>query len=267
MSERRLRELARNPKRKRSEEPGEEGSEEQPDEIQPEIGSEAPEEMPRGDDGGTEAGRKSGSEHRGETREPQPALQDAGKPQRESVEPVKQSLDEMTRLAAQYLDRLKYLQAEFDNYKKWVERDRLEFTKVANQKLVLAVLPAIDNLEKAIEAGGKDKTPFAEGIRLIYAELMESLAAIGLRAIKAAGTKFDPYMHEALLAEHRSGVEDGVIIEELQKGYTLNDKVIRTSKVKIAKKPDPDLDTEAIAEPDEKNGRSGGAGNGGSQPG
>jgi len=240
---RRLRELAKNPRKKKSEEPGEEGSGEQPGEgVLDQLWQEsarAPEEAPVGDETGAEAGGEA-------------APKGAG-PQ-ESVENLKKALDEMTRLAAQYFDRLKYLQADFDNYKKWAERDKAEFTKVANQRLVLAILPAIDNLEKALTTGKKgEKTPFVEGIELIYKELMETLTGVGLKPITAVGTKFDPYRHEALLCETRSDAEEGMITEELQKGYTLNDRVIRTSKVKIVKVPEPGGNADECSEPQPDN--------------
>jgi molecular chaperone GrpE len=154
------------------------------------------------------------------------------------LEELKKALDDRGRLAEEYLTRLKYLQAEFDNYKKWAEKDRAEFTKVANERLIRQLLPVIDTLEKALDMSKTEKSAFRDGVVLIYGELMNALKGSGLAEMSAKGSKFDPFRHEAMIVELREDIEDGTVLEELQKGYMLNDKVIRTAKVKIAKKPE-----------------------------
>lgn len=164
-----------------------------------------------------------------------------------SPDPLAIALEESTKRAEELSKQIKYLQAEFDNYKKWAEKDKAEFTKVANERLVKNLLPVIDTFDKALENVEGDKSPLAEGVRLTYRELMGALAQSGLRPINAAGKKFDPYFHEALIAEACEGAQDGQILQELQRGYLLNDRVIRTAKVKIAKKPDPEPPQEPTA--------------------
>jgi len=130
-------------------------------------------------------------------------------------------------------DTLQHLQAEFENYKKRAAKESCEFIKCANEDLILRLLPIIDNLELALKSC-REKSEFYTGIELIYSQLIDTLHSQGLKHIECVGKKFDPYYHEVLLAEE--GEPDNTITEELQKGYMLNDKVIRHSKVKIVKK-------------------------------
>ncbi len=143
--------------------------------------------------------------------------------------------------APELLTQLQRLQAEFENYKKRVEKERGELSTLANGALVRKLLPVLDNFELALgnvpeggRAGGRASV--YKGMELIYAQLVETLEAEGLAAIApAAGAKFDPYRHEAMLAEAQEGAEKNTVLEVLQKGYALKDRVLRTAKVKVAK--------------------------------
>lgn len=126
----------------------------------------------------------------------------------------------------EYLEQLQRLQAEFENFRKRTEKERQAIFLNANEDLIVKLLGVLDNFELAL------KHVDDEGIKMIYSELYSILENEGLKPIKAEG-KFDPRVHEALIQE--DGEEDEKIIEELQKGYMLNDKVIRHSKVKITK--------------------------------
>jgi molecular chaperone GrpE len=135
---------------------------------------------------------------------------------------------------------LQRLQAEFENYRKRSDRDKSEFVKFATRDLVIDLLPVLDNLDLALSNSkevAKEKTEFVKGIELIYGQFYEVLSKIGLSRIESLGQKFNPYMHEALLQEESDG-DENKILEEMQKGYLLNDKVIRHAKVKISKKRD-----------------------------
>ena len=126
---------------------------------------------------------------------------------------------------------MKYLQADFDNYRKKFDKEKDDIRRLANEDLIKEFLPIIDEFEIALNEieNGRDKI----GLGLLYKKLLKTLENHGLKHIDALGKKFDPNFHEILLKE-MSDKEDGIILEELQKGYLLKSKVIRPSKVKIA---------------------------------
>jgi len=143
-------------------------------------------------------------------------------------------LEQKNKQIEELTDTLKRLQAEFENYKKWSTKEKSEFLKYAHADLISHLLPVLDSFEIALK-NTSDKEKFVEGIKIIYAQLYSALEAEGLKPIKAAGEKFDPYKHEVLIKEESDKPEE-TILEEFQKGYMLNDKVIRHSKVKISGK-------------------------------
>jgi molecular chaperone GrpE len=130
-------------------------------------------------------------------------------------------------------DTLQRLQAEFENYKKRVEKEACAFRNHAIADLITKMLPVLDNFELALSKADK-KDAFYKGVELIYAQLLEMLEHEGLKIIPCLGEKFDPYKHEALLAE-QCDKEPNTVTEELQKGYVLNERILRHSKVKVAK--------------------------------
>ncbi len=150
---------------------------------------------------------------------------------KKSKEKLKKELSEAKKLAETYLEQLKYLQADFDNYKKRVLREREEFIRQANEKLIKELLVILDDFERSL-ASMKNKEDL-KGLELIYKNFLKILKTFGLKKIEAVGKKFDPYYHEVLLKE-KSDKEEGIILEEFQSGYLLNGKVIRHSKVKIS---------------------------------
>ncbi|MBI5253646.1 MAG: nucleotide exchange factor GrpE, partial [Euryarchaeota archaeon] len=123
-------------------------------------------------------------------------------------------------------------------YRKMAAREKEEFVKFANEALIIKLIDVYENLERAIENGKKseDKGALLQGVELTYRQLKDLLEKEGLTQIKAVGEKFDPFRHEALMQEAKENCEDGTILEEFQRGYTLNNKVIRYSKVKVNKK-------------------------------
>jgi len=130
-------------------------------------------------------------------------------------------------------ETLQRLQAEFTNYRKRNEEDQKRFILMSNIELLKKLLPVMDNFEIALKAKTKGED-FVKGMEMIYTQLKEILGDEGLMPINASG-KFDPQLHEAVLTEE-SELEPNHIIQELQKGYKINDRVIRHSKVKISKK-------------------------------
>mgnify|MGYP001607301002 CR=1 FL=1 len=143
------------------------------------------------------------------------------------LEEEKKRIDELT-------DTLKRLQAEFENYKKWNAKEKSDFAKYLHADLIAQLLPVLDSFEIALK-NTAEKEKFVEGMKLIYAQFHSALEAEGLRPIKSVGEKFDPYRHEVLMKEG-SDKPDDTILEEFQKGYMLNDRVLRHSKVKVSGK-------------------------------
>ena len=138
--------------------------------------------------------------------------------------------DENTLLKEQLLR----LQADFENYRNRQEKERQMIVKYANESLILKLLSVVDNFERALEEGPKDD-PFCEGVEMIYKELIKVLTDAGLEEIPSDGEEFDPNVHHAVFAEESDDVEADHVIETLQKGYRLNNRVIRPSMVKVSK--------------------------------
>jgi molecular chaperone GrpE len=149
----------------------------------------------------------------------------------EDIEQLKKELDEQTRLAEERLDQLKYLQADFDNFRKWHAKEKDTITTLANERLIQDLLVILDDFERALPAIEQEKNK--EGMRMVYKKLVKILSDYGLEPIECVGKKFDPNIHEALCKE-QCGKETGMVLEDLGKGYRLKSKVIRPSKVKIA---------------------------------
>ncbi|MCG2718381.1 MAG: nucleotide exchange factor GrpE [Nanoarchaeota archaeon] len=149
-------------------------------------------------------------------------------------EDMKKKLDEETKKVAEYLDHMQRLQAEFENYRKHMEQEKQLIIKQANQELIQKILMILDSFELAFRTQ-KNDDDFTKGIKMIYSEIYTTLEKEGLKKIECFGKKFDANFHEVMLSEE-SDKEEGIILEELQKGYMLNDRVIRFSKVKISKR-------------------------------
>jgi molecular chaperone GrpE len=153
------------------------------------------------------------------------------------LDTLKKKLDEKTRLADDYLSRLKYLQADFENYKKMEARDRKTFKMSSKEGLIKNLLPIIDAFEIAIALANKNynEASFIKGIELLYSDLLSVLGKEGLKQIKAVGKNFDPYFNEVTMTVVNNDLPEDTVVEEYEKGYMLGSKVIRTSKVKVSK--------------------------------
>jgi molecular chaperone GrpE len=140
-------------------------------------------------------------------------------------------LEEKSR-AETYLDNWKRTQADFINYKRRSEQEKEDTIKFGNTMLLLELLPVLDDLQRALESVPEDisEVPWVEGIRLIERKFNKCLESQGVTIIKTVGEKFDPKLHEAV--QHVDG-EDGMIIQELRKGYKLYDRVIRPAMVAV----------------------------------
>lgn len=134
-----------------------------------------------------------------------------------------------------YLNQLLRLKAEFANYKKRVEKERLELSGFIKSELVLSLLPVLDDFELMLDHTNNEDNELLKGIKLIYTKLLDALKEHGLKPIEAVGKKFDPYFHEAVLIETGEDGEDDVVAEEWRKGYLFKDKLIRPAQVKVIK--------------------------------
>jgi molecular chaperone GrpE len=134
------------------------------------------------------------------------------------------------------IDRLARLQAEFENARKRNAREQHDFREYAVSDALKAMLPTLDSFERALQTN-KEKSEFRSGVELIYKQLQDALQKLGLRPIPATGEPFDPHLHEAIEMVDTTDAEDHQIIEELQRGYKLKDRLLRPSMVKVARNP------------------------------
>jgi molecular chaperone GrpE len=136
-------------------------------------------------------------------------------------------------------DRYLRLAADFDNYRKRVAREQAELTQRANERLLNELLPVLDDLERALEAAAEPnhneewEAKLEEGVRLVHRSLVGLVERHGLSEIDTEGA-FDPHVHEALLAQPAEGAAEGSVLQVLQKGYRLGDKVLRPARVIVA---------------------------------
>ena len=142
-------------------------------------------------------------------------------------------LEQLARERDEYLDDLQRLKAEFDNYRKRAAREQESLVARAHERLVKELLPVLDDLTRALEAAEKhEEATLEDGVRLVHRQLAQILEKEGLAEIETEGV-FDPHVHEALLSQP-SEAESGSVIEVLQKGYRLGDRVLRPARVIVA---------------------------------
>jgi len=134
------------------------------------------------------------------------------------------------------LDRLARAQAEFDNARKRAAKEQQDFRDFATVDTIKSLLPVIDSFERALQAKSQPGD-FRAGIELIYKQLQDALAKLGVKPIIAKGEQFDPRVHEAIEMVETSDVPDHQVIEEWQRGYKLKDRLLRPAMVKVAKNP------------------------------
>ncbi len=147
-------------------------------------------------------------------------------------------LEEQSNLANDYLDHLRRLKAEFENYKKRQERERIEFIKLANEGLICELLSVLDSFDRALMGVHKSHSleSFLPGIELIRKQLEDILVKNGLETIETIGKPFDPKVHEALMHLESDEYPEDIVAQEVRKGYVLNNKVIRPAQVAVSKK-------------------------------
>ncbi len=161
------------------------------------------------------------------------------------IEELKKKLEEREKEIKEHHDRLLRLAADFENYKKRAAREKEDWTKFANEDLIRAILPFIDNLERAVNHAEKvaDTGVLIEGIRLTLQQVFQSLNKFGLSSFQSVGKPFDPTVHEAMLVVETDQHEPNQVVEEFQKGYLLNDRLLRPATVSVSKPPEKEART------------------------
>ena len=167
-----------------------------------------------------------------------PAAEPAAEPApEERIRALEEALAAAQAEKETYLDDLRRLQAEFDNYRKRMLREQTARIATATGELVERLLPVLDAFELAISAAeqSRDFDKMLKGVEMVYGELRDVLRAEGLRPIEAQGKEFDPERHEAIVAVEQEGVEPNTVVEVVRTGYELNGKVLRPAMVKVTK--------------------------------
>jgi molecular chaperone GrpE len=144
---------------------------------------------------------------------------------------------ELQRQRDEYYDRLLRQAAEFDNYRKRIERERQQVREDAARDLIKELLPLVDDMERALkaDAGTEGTEGYRRGVELIHQQLLDVLRKRGVRPMETVGADFDPHYHQAVAHEAVEGRRDGEIIEEFRRGYLLGDRLLRPAMVKVAK--------------------------------
>ncbi len=143
-------------------------------------------------------------------------------------------LADKERLLEECNDRYKRLQADFDNFRRRTRQEKEELSNIVAQNFVLELLPVIDNFERALcSTSFQDADKILSGVEMIYRQLIQVLEKSGMKTVEAVGQIFDPQQHEAVMRVEDAEQPDGMIVEELQKGYAVKGKVIRPSMVKV----------------------------------
>jgi molecular chaperone GrpE len=167
------------------------------------------------------------------------------KEKEKEIDELKKKLEEKEKEIKEHHERLLRLAADFENYKKRAAKEKEEWTKFANEDLIRAILPFIDNLERAVNHAQKvsDTGVLIEGVRLTLQHLLQALNKFGLSTFESVGKPFDPTVHEAMLVVKTDQHEPNQVVEEFQKGYLLNDRLLRPATVSVSKATEEEVRT------------------------
>lgn len=152
---------------------------------------------------------------------------------------LKKEIEEKEKETAANYDKYLRAVADFDNYRKRIERDKADLLKYGNEKLIKDLLPILDSLDRALVQTGNstgDITVFTEGIHLIRSQFLAALERHGVERIKAKGEEFDPQFHQAMLQVEADETENNRIVDEFEAGYLLNGRLLKPAKVSVSKK-------------------------------
>lgn len=155
-------------------------------------------------------------------------------PQQQQDDTQPDPLEELRRERDALNDRLLRTAAEFENYRKRMDRERRELSDYTAGEVIKELLPIIDNLERALQAAPQDD-PLRKGVELIHKQMLELLRKRGVTPIEALGADFDPNVHEAVTHEESAQHREGEVMQELQRGYKVGERLLRPAMVKVAK--------------------------------
>ncbi|HCM91205.1 MAG TPA: nucleotide exchange factor GrpE [Lachnospiraceae bacterium] len=187
------------------------------------------------DEGGKDAGEDevmdAGAEE--ETKKESKEDKDAGGREKKKI--FKKKKDKKDEQIEALTDQVKRQMAEFDNFRKRTEKEKSSMYEMGARSVVEKILPVIDNFERGLDTVPEDEkeSPFTEGMRMIYKQLMTELENIGVKPIEALGTEFNPDFHNAVMQVESEEYESGYVAQELQKGYMYRDSVVRHSMVAV----------------------------------
>ena len=176
--------------------------------------------------------------------------------EQEKIEVLEEEIEKFQEEANSYKDRWLRAAAEFENFRRRNEKDRIDWIKNANKDLILELINVYEHLEMAMKSAETDQVPenFRKGIVMVHDQLKDLLKKYGLKRIHAVGEEFDPQYHQAIICTPKEGFDDNIIFDCIQSGYILNDKVIRPARVAVAKAPEEEIDEEHEMPKDEDEG-------------
>ncbi|PZE22724.1 nucleotide exchange factor GrpE [Paenibacillus xerothermodurans] len=154
----------------------------------------------------------------------------------EPAQQIESELDKVRKESEENYQRYLRAQADFDNFRRRTRQEKEELAKYASLQVIEQLLPVVDNMERALSAGkeGKDYEALLKGVDMIFRQLEHALANEGLKAMDTIGQPFNPEFHQAIMQVESEEYDEGIVVEEIQKGYLLKDKVIRPAMVKVS---------------------------------
>ncbi len=184
--------------------------------------------------------KKDESVQREETTQPSESLSEETSGELTELEILQKKIEDVHKAADSYKDQFLRKAAEFENYKKRTDGERIELIKYANERLISQILPILDDFQRSMKAGSAkhDFDQFYKGIELVANKLAKVLEAQGLKAFDSLGQPFNVDFHDALLQSPSSDVPPNTVVEEVEKGYHLHDKVLRHAKVIVSSAPE-----------------------------
>ena len=187
-------------------------------------------------------------------RKEEPKTEDSQKAKKNELEELRQTIENLQKEKDELFGKLQRVSADYANFQKRVPKQIADTICYEKERIIKTLLPALDNFEHTLQNAdlAENSDVFVKGIRIIYDQMLDILKSHGVEQIKAPGEKFDPALHEAMMQKTEPEKEDNIVLEEFQKGYKLNGRVIRPSKVIVNKQTAEQPAQQQEAEPQEQ---------------